>query len=103
MIELSSKARPTKEEREPLFKLDGKQYTIPTTFRVSDTLTYVRIARTEGYDAAVDWALCRALGEAEYTRLTQVAALTDEQFNEIASTVLAKIVGRAATPKSDSE
>lgn len=100
IIELDSSVdRAEFEPRAPLFKIDGELFTARTKFSASEYLKYIKIARTEGADAAVDWAMEAALGEAGYLAFLEYPYLTTEQARKIINQVTSRLIGPIADPK----
>jgi hypothetical protein len=80
-------------ERETLFYVAGVGYTIPKSFGPSAALGYAHTQRTQGGNAAVDWAMERALGTVGYAVLREQDDLTEVQLDNMVSLIIARIEG----------
>lgn len=97
---------PVEREREPLFTLDGTEYTIPVQMTVPEMYSYVHMRRTLGNDAAVSWAMEQALGEQGYFALLTAkdSVVSDTAFIQLANVITARYLGLSATvpgPKAE--
>lgn len=86
-------------QREPLFFVGERAFTIPLAFPGSVTLTFSYLAARMSVDAAVDYALGAALGDDDYRALRGVPNLTNEQMYWIRDQILARVLGSAG-PKA---
>jgi hypothetical protein len=84
---------------EPLFTLAGKTYEARTAFSASEALQYSRLARTQGLDAAVDYALASALGDAGFEALSTYKYLTKEAMQKIIGQIVSRFTGQSYNPK----
>lgn len=87
------------EERTALFAVAGVTYEARTTFSASEALRYSRLARTQGLDAAVDFALATALGADGFNALMDYKYLTKEKVTPIIKQVVGRFDGQAYDPK----
>lgn len=85
--------------REVLFTYRGTEFTIPVDFELGDAMTYAHLARTQGPDKAVDWALELALGSAGYASLRAVRGLKPAQLERIVAIVTTRVAGGGLDPK----
>jgi hypothetical protein len=90
-VELGNKIEPA--ERETLFYVNKIAYTIPKTFGLNAALSYAHVQRTQGQNAAVDWAMERALGTVGYAVLRDQDDLTDVQLENMITLIIARIEG----------
>jgi hypothetical protein len=88
------------EATAPLFAVGGKVYEARTEFSASDVLTYSKLARTKGIDAAVEWLMEAALGDEGYAAFIGYKYLKLETASKIISQVVERITGiTVADPK----
>ncbi len=85
--------------REVLFTYRGTEHTIPVDFELGDAMEYAHIARTQGPDKAVDFALELALGTAGYAALRAVRGLKPAQLQRIVGMVTERVAGGGVNPK----
>lgn len=85
--------------REVLFTYRGTEHTIPVDFELGDAMEYAHIARTQGPDKAVDFALELALGAAGYAALRAVRGLKPAQLERIVGMVTERVAGGGVNPK----
>lgn len=90
-VRLGSKVPPV--EREVLFYVDDVGYTLPKTFGPAAALGYAHVQRTLGANAAVDWAMEKALGTVGYAVLREQDDLTDVQLSNMVALIVARIEG----------
>lgn len=93
---------PEPVERETLFYAGDVGYTIPKRFGVNAALGYAHMLRTRGANAAVDWAMERALGSVGYAVLREQEDLTDKQLESMVTLIVSRIEGEAPDPKRTS-
>lgn len=86
-------------EREVLFTYRGTEFTIPVDFELGDAMEYAHIARRQGPDKAVDFALELALGEAGYAALRSVRGLKPSDLERIVAIVTVRVAGGGTSPK----
>jgi len=86
-------------ERETLFYYAGVGVTIPKKFTLVDALNYAHVTRVQGLNAAIDWAMERALGTAGYGILRSAAGITEEQAERCMAIVIGRIEGTVPDPK----
>lgn len=90
-IELGGGTAPV--ERETLFYVGGIGYTIPKSFGPAAALGYAHVQRTQGGNAAVDWAMEKALGSIGYAVLREQDDLTETQLDNMITLIIARIEG----------
>jgi len=99
MLEFTTKPDPTAKqpERDELFSIDGKAYTIPREMRPLDMANYTYLVDTLGGDSAGLWALQRALGTEAFSAFMDLppAAVSREDFTRIMTVVTGRFVGLA--------
>jgi len=98
-FEFTDTAPSTPVAREVLFTYRGKEHTIPVDFELGDAMEYAHIARTQGPDKAVDFALELALGTAGYAALRAVRGLKPVQLERIVGMVTTRVAGGGTSPK----
>lgn len=86
-------------EREPLFAIGDKVYTIPVEVPVGDVLTYITLAVEEGDVAALVFAMRSALGDEGYAALCAHKALKQKELGQVMAACRAKFDGALAGPK----
>lgn len=86
-------------ERETLFYYAGVGVTIPKKFTLVDALNYAHVTRVQGLNAAIDWAMERALGTAGYGILRSAAGITEEQAERCMAIIIGRIEGTVPDPK----
>lgn len=91
-VVLSSDDEDQFAEREPLFSIDGTEYTIPVRVSPTHTLRYLDIWSQAGVGIALIYALKDSLGADGYRVLTE-CALTQEHLDLIVSIVRGKYDG----------
>lgn len=82
-IDLDNGAPVEPSEEIPLFKLDGKTYTIPSKPKASVALRYLHELRTKGEDYAAGHMLEAMLGAEAYQALMNYDDLELEQFSAV--------------------
>ena len=92
-------AKAPEVERETLFYYAGVGVTIPKKFTLVDALNYAHVIRTQGLNAAIDWAMERALGTAGYGILRSAAGITEEQAERCMAIIIGRIEGTVPDPK----
>jgi hypothetical protein len=94
MLEFTTKPDPTAKppEREELFSIDGKAYTIPKTIRPLLMARYAHLVDTMGSDSAGLWALREALGDEGYFALINLPP--ERVSKDDLATVMAVVTGR---------
>jgi len=83
-------------DREPLFSLDGKEFTIPKSFPVQWTLQYVLLTEEKGAAVAVGWALETALGREALRALATAPPRYEQDVLKVTRIVTARVEGREA-------
>lgn len=86
-------------ERETLFYYAGAGVTIPKRFSLVDALNYAHVIRTQGLNAAIDWAMEKAMGTAGYGILRSAAGITEDQVERCMAIVVGRIEGTVPDPK----
>lgn len=86
-------------DRETLFYYAGAGVTIPKRFSLVDALNYAHVTRTQGLNAAIDWALERALGTAGYGILRSAPGITEDQAERCMAIIVGRIEGTVPDPK----
>ena len=102
-LEFSTTAQPSQAEREFLFSVDGKEYTIPVSCPAVQGLEYSRLMVEAGVDAAVVYALRTVLGADGYAALLSVPDLRVEDVRAINRACTGKLVAAwsgTASPKA---
>lgn len=97
MLEFTTKPDPTEPqiEREELFSIDGKSYTIPKRFEPLEMAKYTHLVDTLGADSAGMWALQAALGDEGYFAYLNLPprAVSQEDFVVVMQVVTGRMVG----------
>ena len=88
------------EEREPLFYIDDREYTIPKVMRTNDALDCLHVFRTQGELFATDYLLEKLLGEEAYTALRSYKGLTSDDLKQIVEVATERMMGAAEAPKA---
>lgn len=96
-VDADAKAAP--EERQTLFYYAGAGVTIPKKFNLVDALNYAHMIRTQGPNAAIDWAMERALGAVGYGILRSSPGITEEQAERCMAIIIGRIEGTVPDPK----
>lgn len=86
-------------ERVPVFELDGRGYTIEKMPRLDIALSYLRIARKHGDNAAIAYLLEESLGESAFEALSNHKGLKPEEFSQIYAIVQRHVLGGLEAPK----
>lgn len=86
-------------ERVPVFELDGRGYTIEKLPRLDIALSYLRIARKHGDNAAIAYLLEESLGESAFEALSTHKGLKPEEFSQIYAIVQRHVLGGLEAPK----
>jgi hypothetical protein len=92
-------AKAPEVERETLFYYAGVGVTIPKRFSLVDALNYAHVVRIQGLNAAIDWAMERALGTAGYGILRSAEGITEEQAERCMAIIIGRIEGTVPDPK----
>lgn len=88
------------EEREPLFYIGDREYTIPKVMRTNDALECLHAFRTQGEAFGVDLLLERLLGEESYTALRSYRRLKPVDLARIIEIAQERMMGAAEAPKA---
>lgn len=80
-------------EREPLFYIDDKEYTIPKKFGPHLGLVYLRAAESDGRDIALGRVMKAALGPEGWDALCSCEDITSDQLTSIMGKVQDKVLG----------
>lgn len=102
VLHLSRKAPDPFVEREPLFVLDGKTYTIPVRVSASASLHYLSLWLNSPLptNEAIVWAMRHVLGDEGYAALDSYQQLTPEFLNHVITIVRGKFDGTMKDPKA---
>jgi hypothetical protein len=92
MIEIKSTDTPS-EEREPLFSIDGREYTIPKEVPGNLSLQAIERMRTESEYAVIAWIMETMLGKAGYRALLDCKAVKPSQLRAITEICRSKMMG----------
>jgi hypothetical protein len=87
------------DEREVLFSVDGKEYTVLVRIPAHVALEYVFTSAEGGAGNAIVFALNYALGSESRRALLTCKSLTPDELGEIIKVVRAKFDGALADPK----
>jgi hypothetical protein len=90
------------KDREPLFSIDGTEYTIPREVPGHVTLQAMEVFRTGGDGAATPWVMERMLGAAGYRALLECTAVTKTNLAAINAVLQRKVFGDPEDSKSES-
>lgn len=85
----------TGTDRVVLFYLDDIPYSAPAKVSQGMTLEYLRLARTDGSNAAAQRMLERILGAEAYARVEQSDDIGEEELDQILAAVTSLLVGPA--------
>jgi hypothetical protein len=89
MIEIKSRPE-AEEEREPLFTIDGKEFTIPVTVGAEVSLEALERIRQDGEMSAVAWMMETVLGKGAWKALRAVKGLDPKDLAAIIEVVRKK-------------
>lgn len=105
MLEFNTPKKAKSVQRDKLFSLDGKVYTIPVRFQATHALEYVDSLRKYGPDIANSTALEIALGQDGYDALLGAGdAISAEDIAVLVNVVTSRMLGKAiAVPSSPKE
>jgi hypothetical protein len=89
MIELDSteKEEPAKEERIPVFSINGKTYDMPAQIKPHIALKYLWLIKDSGGDYATAWLMEAVLGKEGFQALADYEPLTVAQLDHIKNIV----------------
>lgn len=79
-------------EREPLFSVDGVEYTIPKVVPASWTIQATNLAMTQGEAVALTYALLKMLGDDGFKALQDCETLTQEDLTLVTKIIADKVV-----------
>lgn len=82
-------------DREPLFSLGGKTYTIPKTAPAAWMIKTLELAKTVGDSTAVEYALQKMLGVDGYKAIAECETLTMGDFTAIRDEVVKRVLPQA--------
>lgn len=88
------------EEREPLFYIDDREYTIPKVMPTNDALSCLHVFRTQGNLFATDHLLETLLGKEGYEALLSYKKLKPEDLQAIIEIATERMLGSAEPPKA---
>jgi hypothetical protein len=100
MIEIKTTDEAPELKSEPLFSIDGVEYSARTEYRASESLTYMNLLVRKGFNFAWDWALRTSLGSDGYAALMDCEHLSDEQLQAIMTKILEPLTGPVSGPKA---
>lgn len=83
------------EEREPLFYIDGDEYTIPKTVPADFTVRYMNNVQKHGSEFAVAQAMADLLGHEAMDALSDCPQMTDEHLRGIMKIISRKMMAAA--------
>lgn len=101
-LQLTTTAEPGPVEREPLFFIDGVEYTIPVEFPTSVGLQFIDISARQSTDAAIAWLLEEALGTAGYRALLGFKELNADHLAVIVGVLEERVLGSMEPGKGES-
>jgi hypothetical protein len=78
--------------RDPLFKVEGKVYTIVRSFTAAECLRALEIMVSVSYSASLIYLMKTALGEDGWQALKNAESMTPEQYTQIVDIIKAKSV-----------
>jgi hypothetical protein len=89
MLELDSteKEEPTKEERIPVFSINGTAYDMPAQIKPHIALKYLWLIKNNGGDYASAWLMEAVLGTDGFQALANYEPLTTAQLDHIKNIV----------------
>lgn len=85
---------------EPLFTVDGVEYTCPTRFSAADSIAYVDMIMYRGPEAATAWLLKKALGVEAFALIMHNTKVPDSAVNAIVEAVTNRMKYGDTAPKS---
>lgn len=103
IIRLSSKPKQGREKRIPLFYVDDRLYTMRGQATPTLGLRYMHVARTQGPDAAADFALEALLGAEGYAALMACDDLSMDDLKAIVQRAVSIMQGPVEGPKGTSQ
>lgn len=92
MIKIESTTTPS-NDREPLFSIDGREYTIPKEVPGNLALQAIERMRVEHELAVVAWIMEQLLGKEGYRALLDCKAVTRKQLAQITEICRLKVMG----------
>jgi hypothetical protein len=99
IIRLRTATSPAKEDRVPVFEIDGTTYTMATKVRTNQGLQYLHLARTRGTEMAIDYAMEITLGQEGFAALREFEDLSDEDLAAIIEKATGILAGAVEGPK----
>lgn len=84
-----------KVDREPLFYIDDKEFTIPVVVPPNVALAFIRDMRGGSYEQAIAKALDNLIGKKGVDMLAECEALTNEQMSQIMKVIEVKMMAAA--------
>lgn len=82
------------EQREPLFYIDDREYTIPKELRANVVARYLQDVLDHGQEHALAAAMREVLGDEAMEALADSDAVTSEQMQQIMAIVERKLMGQ---------
>lgn len=92
MISIST-TQTVNEAREPLFSIDGTEYTIPVEVPPATSLEAIERVRTEGEAAATAWIMLELLGPEGWKALRECKQINRAQLSAIMEVCRTKAYG----------
>jgi hypothetical protein len=99
ILKLSTDQEMPKEDRVPLFSIDGTTYSLLRNPPPTVGLRYMHLARTSSIQAATDYLLEVMLGAEGYEALMNYEQLTREQFDWVMDQAIKRSLGPKDRPK----
>lgn len=93
MIRIDTAAAPISEEREPIFSIDNREYTIPVEVPGSLALAAMEEVRQKGEIAASAWCMETLLGTQGYKALLSCQEVTKAQVLAIQEICRERVFG----------
>lgn len=92
----------TDPNREPLFSVNGKVYTIPKKCKAYHSVGYATVSRRAGADIALSWAMEALLGSQGLTALVN-SNPSDKNMQRCIDVILGRIQGLSMPVPADDE
>ena len=84
---------PEEPRHEVLFHLDGKNYEMLVNPAPADMTEYLHLSRTEGINAAFDWAMSFMLSDEAYEVLRTDRRVSKDDFQKLSVIVVQTLLG----------
>jgi hypothetical protein len=88
-------AEPPPRATEPLFRVNGKVYSIPKAFTPAESLQGIEIGYIKGNGAALLYMMRVALGDEGFEALKGAANMTPEQYKVIHEIISERMIAAA--------